>query len=225
MRGGKKTDRRKKWDKNSWYPESCPSFWKSIKTQKITTKAPDKFKLKKWFSPVRMSVVSLSEYGKCLSLVWIFGTINSVSAKGQNWVLNLVSVSLRLWLKRCCRLSGISAETVSSVSFFPLSSSFFSLCRRCWTAQWSKAKHPMSFWRVWGRGQVTWSRWGPEPWPASEPTARICSSKHSLTVSVWADGRLECVEVCVEVELLWWRGKWVQGNLRGWAGLKNLAVK
>lgn len=163
----------------------------------------------------RVSVVSQMENGKCLSLNWNFGRINLVLAEGQNWVLNLVSGSL--WLKKYYSLSCMAVKHINlSLNLL------FSPSRQCWTVQWSRAKHPMLFWRVWGRGPATWSRWGPALWPAMAPTARTCSSKHSPTVSGWLVGWSVWRCVC------WWRFcgegerecSTERGNLRGWARVK-----
>lgn len=161
----------------------------------IITKLPDKFELK-----MLQLQLLLPECLWCHSLkmvnvsVWprTFGRINLVLAEGQNWALNLVSCSL--WLKKYYSLSWIAVKHIN----LPLNL-LLSPRRQCWTVQWSAAKHPTLSWRVWGQGPAMPSRWGPGLWPATAPTARTCSSKHSPTVSGWTGGWLKCVEVCVYV--------------------------
>lgn len=166
--------------------------------------------------PARVSVVSQSENGECLSLDWNFRRINLVLAGVQNKVLILVSVSLTDWRSIVVCLWLLWNIFILSLNLF------FSPSRQCWTVQKSRVKHPMLFWRVWGRGPATWSRLGPALWPATEPTARRCSSKHSLMVSewvvVWSVWRCLCRWRFYGGEERECRTE--RGNLRGWARVK-----
>lgn len=98
-----------------------------------------------------------------------------LALKAQYSALNLVSRCL--WLRTFVLDGGEPLISLTRrLRFSP---------RLCWTARWCRAKRPALFWRVWGRGPATWSRSGLAPWPGTELTARICSSKHSRMVSGW----------------------------------------